>query len=113
MQAAMAGSLKPVFQETVQGHAEIRNIFRVPKIGTVAGCYVTDGKINRNHKIRLVRDGVMVYSGKIHSLKRFKDDAREVLTGFECGLSIEGFNDIKVGDVIEDYIEEQVERTTK
>jgi translation initiation factor IF-2 len=82
----------------------------VPKIGTIAGCYVTDGKIMRNANLKLVRDGVVVFDGKILSLKRFKDDAREVLAGFECGISIDGFNDIHVGDIIESYINEQLER---
>ncbi len=113
VKAAMEGSLDPLYKEVVHGRAEVRNIFKVPKIGTVAGCYINEGKIARSHRVKLIRDGVVVYSGKIHSLRRFKDDAREVATGFECGISIEGFNDIKVGDVLEGYLEEQVERGGK
>lgn len=113
VKAAMEGSLDPIYKEVVHGRAEVRNTFKVPKIGTVAGCYINEGKIARSHRVRLIRDGVVVYSGKIHSLKRFKDDVKEVLIGFECGISIEGFNDIKVGDAIEGYLEEQVERSAK
>jgi len=110
VKAAMEGLLEPVFQEVLQGHAEVRNLFRVPKVGTVAGCYVTDGKVVRTASIRLLRDGVVVYDGKIFSLKRFKEDAKEVATGYECGIGLENFNDIKVGDVLETYVKEQVER---
>ncbi len=113
VKAAMDGSLEPVYKEVVHGRAEVRNTFKVPKIGTVAGCYINEGKIARSHRVKLIRDGVVVYTGKIHSLKRFKDDVKEVLVGFECGLSIDGFNDIKVGDTIEGYLEEQVERNAK
>ncbi|MDZ4165618.1 MAG: translation initiation factor IF-2 [Smithellaceae bacterium] len=110
VKAAMEGVLDPIFKEVVHGRAEVRNIFKVPKIGTVAGCYLNEGKIVRNHRVRLIRDGVVVYDGNIHSLKRFKDDVKEVLAGFECGISIDGFNDIKMGDIIEGYLKEQVER---
>lgn len=110
VRAAMEGLLEPEYKEVVQGRAEIRELFKVPKIGTIAGCYVTDGKIIRNGNLKLVRDSVVVFDGKILSLKRFKDDAKEVLAGFECGISIDGFNDIHVDDVIESYINEQLER---
>jgi len=110
IEAAMKGMLEPTFKENILGHAEIRQIFKISGIGTVAGCYVTDGKITRNSDVRVVRDGIVVYEGKLASLKRFKDDAREVLQGFECGLSIEKYNDIKEGDVIEAYVMEKVER---
>ncbi len=110
MKAAMEGLLEPVYKETVIGRAEVRELFKVPKIGTIAGSYVTDGKITRTANLKLVRDGVQIYNGKILSLRRFKDDAKEVMEGFECGIGIEGFNDIRVGDVIEAYINEQIER---
>ena len=110
VRAAMEGLLDPIFKEVVQGRAEIREIFRVPKIGAIAGSYVTDGKITRSAGLRLIRDGVVVYEGRIASLRRFKDDAKEVAAGFECGIGIEGFNDIQVADVIEVYVKEQIER---
>lgn len=110
VQAAMNGMLEPTFKEVVLGHAEIRQIFKVSGIGTIAGCYVTDGKIARNSDVRVVRDGIVVHEGKLGSLKRFKDDAKEVQQGFECGLSIERFNDIKESDVVEAYIIEEVTR---
>src|SRR5512136_1512755 len=107
---AMEGLLEPEFKEVVQGRAEVRETFRIIKVGTVAGCHVTDGKIPRSANVKLVRDSVVVYDGKIASLKRFKDDAKEVSAGMDCGLGIEGYNDIRVGDVIEAYIMEQIER---
>jgi translation initiation factor IF-2 len=110
MKAAMEGLLEPVYKETVIGRAEVRELFKVPKIGTIAGSYVTDGKIARTANLKLVRDGVQIYNGKILSLRRFKDDAKEVMEGFECGIGIEGFNDIRVGDVMEAYINEEIER---
>lgn len=110
MKKAMAGLLTPDIVEKVMGRAEVRNTFTVPKIGMIAGCSVTDGKIARSNLARLIRDGKIVFEGKISSLKRFKDDAREVATGFECGIGIENFNDVKVGDVIEAYVKEEVAR---
>ncbi len=110
VRAAMEGLLEPEFKEVVQGRAEVRETFRIAKVGTVAGCNVTDGKIPRSANVKLVRDGVVVYDGKIASLKRFKDDAKEVSAGMDCGLGIEGYNDIRVGDVIEAYVMEQIER---
>ena len=106
----MKGMLDPKFKESIIGHAEIRQTFKVSGVGTIAGAYVTDGKITRNSEIRLVRDGIVAYQGKIGSLKRFKDDAKEVAEGFECGLSIENFNDIKEGDTVECFVMEEVER---
>ena len=110
VRAAMEGLLEPIVQEVALGRAEVRETFKVPKIGTIAGSYVIDGKVTRDAKVRLVRNGITVYDGKVFSLKRFKDDVREVASGFECGIGIEGFNDIKIGDVIEAYTEEQVAR---
>ena len=110
VRAAMEGLLEPEYKEVVQGRAEVRELFKVPKVGVIAGCHVTDGKITRTANIKLVRDSVVVFDGKILSLKRFKDDAREVLAGFDCGIGIEGYNDIHVGDVIESYIMETLER---
>lgn len=110
VRAAMEGLLEPEFKEVVQGRAEVRELFKVPKIGIIAGSHVTDGKITRAAGVKLLRDGVVVFDGKILSLKRFKDDAREVLAGFDCGIGIEGYNDIHIGDVIEAYIMETLER---
>ena len=105
---AMAGLLEPIIKETYQGRAEVRETFRVPKVGTVAGCYVLDGIIKRDSEVRLVRDGVQVYKGKIGSLKRFKDDASEVRNGMECGINLANFNDVKKGDVIEAFVTERI-----
>jgi translation initiation factor IF-2 len=110
VRAAMEGLLEPEYKEVVQGRAEVRELFKVPKIGTIAGCYVTDGKITRSAGLKLVRDSVVIFDGKILSLRRFKDDAKEVQTGFECGIGIDGYNDIHVGDIIEAYITETIER---
>jgi translation initiation factor IF-2 len=108
MKAALKGMLKPVTRERVLGHAEVRNLFNITKVGTIGGSYVTDGVIQRNAKVRLLRDQVVVYDGKIASLKRVKDDAREVAAGLECGIAIEGFNDLHLGDVIESFVVEEV-----
>jgi translation initiation factor IF-2 len=110
MKKALGGLLAPIIREKVLGRVQVRNVFTVPKIGTIAGCFVTDGMVTRNSMLRLLRDGKVVYQGKVSSLKRFKDDAREVQTGFECGIGIENFNDIKVGDEIEAYTQESVVR---
>lgn len=107
---AMHGMLEPEFVEEETGKAEIRDIFKVSGIGTIAGCYVTDGKIQRNSQVRLVRDGIVIHDGKLASLKRFKDDVKEVASGYECGMSIENFNDLKLGDVIEAYVMKEVAR---
>ena len=106
---AMVGLLDPEFKEAVIGSAEVRETFSVPKIGTIAGCYVSDGKVVRNAQVRVLRDGVVIYTGQIGSLKRFKDDAKEVASGYECGIGVENFNDIKVGDIIEAFIMEEIE----
>ncbi|MCB9776188.1 MAG: translation initiation factor IF-2 [Nitrospiraceae bacterium] len=112
IRSAAEGLLAPTIKERVMGHAEVRQLFSVPKMGTIAGCYVNDGLISRsNTKVRVVRDQVMVYEGKIGSLRRFKDDAREVQQGYECGIGVENFNDLKIGDVLEAYVLE--EETTK
>ena len=110
VEAAMKGMLAPKFKETVLGRCQVRQTFKVSGVGTVAGCYVTDGKIQRNAQIRLLRDNVVVHEGKIDSLKRFKDDAREVAQGYECGIGIENYNDVKVGDEMECFIMEEIER---
>ena len=107
---AMEGMLSPEFKEEIVATAEIRETFKISKVGTIAGCYVVEGKINRNHKVRIIRDGIVVYSGELGSLKRFKDDVKEVQHGYECGLNIDKFNDIKVGDLVEAYEEVEVNR---
>jgi translation initiation factor IF-2 len=110
VKAAMEGLLTPVYRQVTQGRAEIRQLFKIPKVGTIAGSYVMDGKITRNSQLKLVRDGVVVYDGKILSVRRVKDDAKEVAAGFECGIGIDGYNDLRVGDIIESYINEEVGR---
>ena len=110
VEAAMKGMLAPEFREVVLGHAEVRETYKVSSIGTIAGCYVTDGKIGRNSSIRLVRDGIVVHEGELASLQRFKDSVKEVNQKYECGMTIEKFNDIKVGDVIEAYTMEEIPR---
>jgi translation initiation factor IF-2 len=111
IKSAMEGMLAPTVEEKVVANVEIREVFKITKVGTVAGCMVLDGKINRNTKVRVLRDGVVIYTGELASLKRFKEDAKEVATGYECGLNIQNFNDIKVGDLIEGY--ERVEVKAK
>jgi translation initiation factor IF-2 len=103
IKSAMEGMLAPTVEEKVVANVEIREVFKITKVGTVAGCMVLDGKINRNTKVRVLRDGVVIYTGELASLKRFKEDVKEVATGYECGLNIQNFNDIKVGDLIEGY----------
>jgi translation initiation factor IF-2 len=103
VRAAMAGLLPPTIKEVVLGQCEVRETFTIPRQGTIAGSYVTDGKLRRNAQCRLIRDGVQVYQGKLASLRRFKDDVREVQTGFECGVGLEAYNDVKIGDVIEAF----------
>ena len=103
IKSAMEGMLAPTFEEKVVANVEIREVFKITKVGSVAGCMVLDGKINRNTKVRILRDGVVIYTGELASLKRFKEDVKEVATGYECGLNIQNFNDIKVGDLIEGY----------
>lgn len=110
IETAMKGMLAPELVEVVTGQAEIRQVIKASKVGNIAGCYVTDGSIKRNCGIRLIRDGIVVYEGKLASLRRFKDDVKEVNSGFECGLNIENFNDIKEGDIIEGFVMEEVKR---
>lgn len=110
IEAALKGMLAPVFEEVVTGQAEVRSLFKLSKVGTIAGCYVTDGVIERNSLVRIIRDGIVVFEGKMASLKRFKDDAKEVKQGFECGITIENFNDIKESDIIEASIMKEIER---
>ena len=110
IEKAMKGLLAPEYKEVLLGHAEVRNTFRITGAGTVAGCYVQDGKMQRNAQVRLLRDNIVVYEGKLNSLKRFKDDAKEVAAGYECGISFDGYNDIKEGDIIECFIMEEIER---
>jgi translation initiation factor IF-2 len=110
IKAAMEGMLEKEFEEVIVGNAEVREVFKITKVGTVAGCMVTDGYIKRNNPIRLIRDGIVVYSGEMTALKRFKDDASEVKSGFDCGMSIKNLNDINVGDVIESYEKREVKK---
>jgi translation initiation factor IF-2 len=110
IEAAMKGMLDPEFEEVELGKAEVRATFKVPGVGTIAGCYVIEGRILKNAKTRLVRDGIIIHEGSISSLKRFKDDAREVTAGFECGIGIGQFNDVKEGDIIEAYQMSEIER---
>lgn len=111
IKSAMEGMLSPEEKEEITGTAEIREIFRITKVGTIAGCMVREGKINRSSKVRLIRDGIVIYTGELGSLKRFKDDAREVASGLECGLNIQNFNDIKVGDLVESFKVTEVKKT--
>ena len=108
IEAAMKGLLDPVFEEKTQGELEVRKIFKVSKIGTIAGSYVTNGVVTRNSEVRLIREGIVIYTGKIGTLKRGQDDVKEVKQGYECGLTIQNYNDIKEGDIIETFIMEEV-----
>ena len=105
---AIVGMMDSTFSERILGRAEIREVFQVPKVGNIAGCYVSEGKIERGRLLRLIRDGVVLYEGKNSSLRRFKDDVKEVQNGFECGIGIEKYNDIKTGDIIECYYLEEI-----
>ena len=111
VKAAMEGMLSPEIKEEILGTAEVLETYHITKVGTVAGCIVKEGKIKRSSKIRLIRDGIVIYSGDLGSLKRFKDDVKEVTTGFECGLNIANYNDVKVGDLVEAYEEVEVKKT--
>ena len=104
----MQGLLAPVYKETHLGRAEVRNSFKIKGLGTIAGCYVLDGIMKRNAEVRVLRDGAVVYTGRINSLRRFKDDASEVRTGFECGVGVSNFNDVRVGDILECFNMERV-----
>jgi translation initiation factor IF-2 len=110
---AMEGMLSPEVKEEITGNVEIREVFKISKIGTIAGCMVVSGKILRNSKIRIIRDGVVIHSGVLSSLKRFKDDAKEVSKGYDCGIQIKNFNDIEIGDLIEAYHEVEVKKKLK
>ena len=110
IEAAMKGMLAPEFKEVIIGHAEVRQLFRASAIGTIAGSYVQDGRIERNAKVRLLRDNVVVYDGEIASLRRLKDNVREVAQGYECGITLDKFNDIKEGDIIEAFVMEEIKR---
>ena len=110
MEAAMKGMLAPVYEEVITGQAEVRKTYKVSKIGTIAGCMITEGKIVKECGVRLIRDGIVVYTGKLGSLKRFDNDAKEVVQGYECGMTIENFNDIKEGDIIEGYVDQEVKQ---
>lgn len=109
----MEGMLSPEIKEQVIGNVEIRETFKISKVGTIAGCMVLTGKITRNSKIRLIRDGIVQYTGELESLKRFKDDVKEVTKGYECGLNIKGYNDIEIGDILEVYEEVVVKKKLK
>jgi translation initiation factor IF-2 len=111
LKAAMEGMLSPDIKEEVVATVEIREVFKITKVGSVAGCMVRDGKIKRGAKVRLIRDGIVVFTGELGSLKRFKEDVKEVVHGYECGLNIANYNEIKVGDMIEAYEETEVKRT--
>ena len=104
----MQGLLAVTIKENTLGHAEVRDTFRISKVGTVAGCYIQDGKIPRDARIRLLRDNVVVYEGRVRSLRRFKEDVAEVRSGMECGIALENFNDVKVGDVMQAFVTERV-----
>jgi translation initiation factor IF-2 len=111
IESAMIGMLAPEYEEIVTGEAEVRDIFRVPKLGAIAGCYVRSGQINRGTKVRFIREGVIIWKGAITSLRRFKDDVREVREGFECGIGLSDFQDLKPGDLIETFEDKLVVRT--
>jgi translation initiation factor IF-2 len=110
IEKAMKGMLEPEYKEVLLGHAEVRNVFKITGSGTIAGCYVTDGKMSRNQQVRLLRDNVVIFEGKLSSLRRFKDDVREVAEGYECGIGLENYNDIKTGDVVECFTMEEIQR---
>jgi translation initiation factor IF-2 len=111
MEAAIIGMLEPEYEEEISGRAEVRQTFRVPGIGMVAGCYVTEGEITRSSSARVVREGVVIYDGNISSLRRFKDDVKSVASGFECGIGLEDFNDVKEDDIIEAYVMREIPRS--
>ena len=111
IEKAMVGLLAPEFEEVVTGDAEVREIFRIPRVGAIAGCYVQSGVITRGSKVRFLREGVIIWKGAISSLKRFKEDAREVREGFECGIGLSDFQDLKQGDVIETYDLREIPRS--
>jgi translation initiation factor IF-2 len=111
VQSALIGMLKPEFEESVTGEAEVREVFSIPRVGKVAGCYVRSGTITRGSRVRFLREGAVIWNGAISSLRRFKDDVREVQSGFECGIGLENYQDLKQGDVIETYELQEIART--
>jgi translation initiation factor IF-2 len=111
IKAAMTGMLAPQIKEEIIGQAEVRDVFRAPKIGAIAGCYVTEGVVQRNQKVRVLRDNVVIFDGGVDSLRRFKDDVNEVKAGFECGIGVKNYNDVKVGDQLEFYRQVEVQPT--
>ncbi|MGB8179603.1 MAG: EF-Tu/IF-2/RF-3 family GTPase, partial [Acidimicrobiales bacterium] len=111
IESAMLGLLTPVYEEVVTGEAEVREVFRIPRVGAIAGCFVRDGVITRGSKVRFLREGTIIWKGTITSLRRFKDDAREVASGFECGIGLSDYQDLKSGDIIETYEEREIPRT--
>ena len=110
IESAMKGMLAPKYREAIIGHAEVRQTYKVSAIGTIAGCYVKDGKVTRDSKVRVLRDNIVIYEGEIGSLQRFKDSVKEVAQNYECGMSIDKFNDIKEGDIFECYVMEEIPR---
>ena len=111
IESAMVGMLVPEYEEIVTGEAEVREIYRIPRIGAIAGCYVLEGKITRGSKVRFLREGTIIWKGDIASLRRFKDDVPEVAAGYECGIGLSDFQDLKSGDIIETYEEKEIEIT--
>jgi translation initiation factor IF-2 len=111
IEAAMLGMLAPEFEEVVTGEAEVRQVFRIPRVGAIAGCYVREGVITRGSKVRFLREGVVIWKGTITSLRRFKEDVREVQSGFECGIGLSDYQDLKEGDVIETFEEREIPRS--
>jgi translation initiation factor IF-2 len=111
VKAAMEGMLEPTIEEKITGNLEVLEIFKIPKVGTIAGCMVKDGKVYKNSKVRVIREGIVVYSGTLDSLKRFKDDVKEVVHGQDCGMNIKNYNDVMAGDIIEAYEEIEIKRT--
>ena len=111
IESAMVGMLIPEYEEIVTGEAEVREIYKIPRIGSIAGCYVLDGKITRGSKVRFLRDGAIIWKGEISSLRRFKEDVQEVASGYECGIGLSDFQDLKDGDIIETYDEREIEPT--
>jgi translation initiation factor IF-2 len=112
IESAMVGMLAPEYEEVITGEAEVREIFRIPRVGAVAGCYVRSGVVTRGSRVRFLRDGVIIWKGSITSLKRFKEDVREVQTGFECGIGLSNNQDLRPGDIIETYEEREIPRST-
>jgi translation initiation factor IF-2 len=111
VKSAMEGMLSPEIKEEITANVEVQQVFKITKVGTIAGCFVREGKIKRSNKVRVIRDGIVVHTGELGSLKRFKDDVKEVVAGLDCGLNINNYNDIQVGDIIESYEETEIKKT--